>query len=118
MFQSMRHDHLVELPAITSIATSLGARQPGELTFDIVRHNVTDLVAVTDKEAVAAAFDLLEHEKLLVEPAASCCLAALTSGKIQVKKGEKVAVVICGANSSLLELLKWGRDYSLDPLPS
>jgi threonine dehydratase len=114
MVQSVHAGRLVELPVISSIVTSLGARRPGKLTFDIVRDKVADLVTVTDKEAVAAAFELLEHEKFLVEPAASCCLAALTSGKIPIEKGEKVTVIICGANSSFPDLLKWGRDFSLD----
>jgi len=114
MYQSVKEGRLLELPAISSIATSLGARKPGSLTYDIVHRKVTDLVTVSDEEAVAAAFDLLEHEKLLVEPAASCCLAALTGGKIPVKRGEKVVIIICGANSSLQELLKWGRSFNLD----
>ncbi len=114
MYQSVRDGRLVELPAFSSNVTSLGARRPGDLTYDIVRRKVTDLVTVSDKEAVAAAFDLLEQEKLLVEPAASCCLAALVTGKIPVNKGEKVVIIICGANSSLQELLKWGRSFNLD----
>jgi threonine dehydratase len=115
MFQSVEEGHIIELPAITSIVTSLAARQPGQMTFEIVQEYVSDLVTVTDKEAVAEALVLLEYDKLLVEPAASCCLAALSSGKISFNSGEKVVVIMCGGNISLADLQNWSQRFSLLP---
>ena len=85
MTQSYKNGRITALPAITSIANTLGARTPGERACEIVREYVSDVQAVSDAEAVAALLDILEYEKLLVEPAMSCCLAALTSGKIPSK---------------------------------
>src|SRR4051812_23661738 len=67
---------LVELPAITSIARTLGAPKVSELTYGLVRELVEEVVVVEDTEAVRALFFLLERTKHLTEPAAACCLAA------------------------------------------
>jgi threonine dehydratase len=115
MYQSVEEGQIIELSAITSIVTSLAARQPGQMTFEIVKKAVSDLVTVSDKEAVAEALILLENDKLLVEPAASCCLAALTSGKVSIQAGEKVVVIMCGGNISLADLQNWSQRFSLSP---
>ncbi|MEP6986725.1 MAG: threonine/serine dehydratase [Chloroflexota bacterium] len=107
MSQSRLAGQIVELPAITSIATSLGARRTEQPQFDFVTRNAADLVTVSDAMAVQAMTELLQEEKLLVEPAASCTLAALTQGKIQVKPNSNIAVVLCGANIALDNLLEW-----------
>lgn len=107
MYQSVQAGQIVELPAITSIVNSLGARRPGELPFAIVSRYAADVVRVTDEQAMASLFELLDHDKLLVEPAASCCLAALTLGHIPLRPGERAAVVLCGANLTLDQALQW-----------
>lgn len=107
MFQSLQAAMPIELPAITSIVTSLAARRPGVLTYEIVSERISDLVTVTDYEAVTAALELLDQEKILVEPAAACCLAALQSGKISYGSGEKIGVIMCGANITVMDLLNW-----------
>jgi threonine dehydratase len=101
MAQSVKAGQIVELPAITSIAETLGAKKTEPRQFEIVRHHAEALVAVPDRDAVAALVALLDHEKLLVEPATSCSLAALTGGLIPVQPGENVVVIVCGANVSL-----------------
>jgi threonine dehydratase len=47
------------------------------------------------------------EEKLLAEPATACCLAALALGKILVAPGERVAVILCGANVSSRKVCEW-----------
>jgi threonine dehydratase len=101
MFQSVRAGKIVELAAITSVAETLGARKTEPTQFNIVSHNATDLVTVSDSSAMRALREILEREKLLVEPAASCSVAALDEGKIGICPGENVAVVLCGANVDL-----------------
>jgi len=109
MYQSIQAGTIVELPAITSIATSLGARRTEQTQFEIVNEYAKDVVAISDEMAVEAILELLNEEKLLVEPAASCTLAALTQGKIQVKSGANVAVITCGANVTLDDVLRWNK---------
>lgn len=107
MAKSVAAGEIVELPAITSIAESLGARRTTERPFEIVRRYASDLVTVTDDEAIRALVEVLRHEKLLVEPATSCCLAALSGGTIALQPGERVAVILCGANVSLDKVAQW-----------
>ncbi len=111
MNQSIKVGTIIELPAITSIAESLGAKRTEELTFKIVQKGISQLVTVEDKSAVKSIFELLEQEKVLAEPAASCCLAALTEGKIHFSPGSKIVVVVCGANVSLDKLALWRQKY-------
>ena len=113
MTQSYKNGRITALPAITSIANTLGARTPGERAYEIVREYVSDVQAVSDAEAVAALLDILENEKLLVEPAMSCCLAALTSGKIPSKPNENVVVIVCGGNATLSDVDRWRRQFDL-----
>ncbi len=61
--------------------------------------------------AVQAMVETLNHEKLLVEPAAACTLAALTTGAIAVKPGENVVAILCGANVTLDELMGWREQF-------
>jgi threonine dehydratase len=50
-------------------------------------------------EAIAEAQKVLWREaRMLVEPGGACALAALLSGVYRPEPGEKVAVLLCGAN--------------------
>jgi threonine dehydratase len=107
MFQSRRAGRIIELPAITSLAETLGARKTEPAQFDIVMRHVTDLVTVSDASAVSALVEILETEKLLTEPAASCSVAALIEGMIGTKSRENIIVVLCGANVASTNLCNW-----------
>jgi len=107
MYQSRKAGRIVELPAITSIAETLGARRTERTQFEIVSKYVADLVTVPDIAAIRALVTILQEEKLLTEPATSCSVAALLDGKIPVKPGENVVVVLCGANVAHEEVLEW-----------
>lgn len=109
MHRSVTAGRIVELPAITSIAETLGARKTGSVQFDIVANLVPELAVVPDAAAIESLLQLLREDKLLVEPAASCAVAALVTGKIRVRPGEDVVVVLCGANVSLDSVLGWSR---------
>lgn len=113
MTQSFHNARITTLPAITSIANTLGARAPGKRHFDIMQRYAADIVAVSDAQAVAALLDILDKEKLLVEPAMSCSLAALTTGQIPVTHGENIVVIVCGGNVTLSDVSKWRQEFGL-----
>jgi threonine dehydratase len=104
MSKSLEAGHVVAIPSITSIATSLGATKVTERTFQIVKDKVGKLVQVTDEEAIRDLKIILEKDKLLVEPASSCNLSAIVSDNFPGLKGKKVAVILCGGNFSLEQL--------------
>jgi threonine dehydratase len=106
--QSFKRGHLVTLPAITSIAKTLGAKQTTETTLARIKAVVNDMQTVTDQEALEALYFLLEKEKILVEPATSCSLAALLQQKFDLSNVTKIGIILCGANVSISELKGWG----------
>lgn len=107
MAASLKAGHIVELPAITSIADSLGARKTAERQFEIVSKYADTVAVVTDEEAIASLLEVLSEDKILVEPAAACSLAALTNGKIRVQADETIVVILCGGNISLDKVSEW-----------
>lgn len=114
MFQSWKAGEIIELPAITSIAETLGARKTEATQFEIVSNHVSDLVTVSDESAICALLEILEAEKLLTEPATSCSVAALIQGRIPIRPGENVVVVLCGANVAFEYIRQWAAGTRRD----
>ncbi|HET8556900.1 MAG TPA: pyridoxal-phosphate dependent enzyme [Gaiellaceae bacterium] len=80
-----------------TIADGLQAPEPGELTFEVNRRLVDEIVTVTDGEIVDAMTFLFDRLKLVVEPSGAVGVAALLSGKLEAR-GSQVGVVISGGN--------------------
>ncbi|MEM8632451.1 MAG: serine/threonine dehydratase [Pseudomonadota bacterium] len=79
-------------------ANALGASQIGALSFELARQVGLESVLVSDAAIVEAQTVLWRQGRQLVEPAGAAALAALRSGAYQPKPGERVAVLVCGAN--------------------
>lgn len=109
MSKSIKANEIIELKEISSIADSLGAKKTESTNFEIIRKHVDQIAVVSDKETVEASLALLESDKVLAEPAASCCIAALENGSIPSKECENIVVIICGANISLSKLLGFNK---------
>ena len=80
-------------------ADSLGARRIGNLAFLIAQPYVESVVLVTDEEIRSAQRNLWDRLRILTEPGGATALAGLLSGKYQAKPGERVGVIVCGANT-------------------
>lgn len=79
-------------------ADSLGARRIGVLAWEITQQQVRDALLLPDEAIRAAQLRLWKELKLAVEPAAALPLAALQTGAYQPCAGEKVCLIVCGAN--------------------
>lgn len=79
-------------------ADSLGAARVGDHTFPIVRDHVERMVLVDDGEIRAAQRALWDDLHLIVEPGGATAFAAVRSGAYPVSAGERVCVVLSGAN--------------------
>ena len=104
MAQALEAGKIVELPAITSIAKTLGAPSVGRLTFELAKKYFRSVTVVDDSEAVLELFYLLDKIKVLAEPAASCTLAAAERLKENFSRSSKVVLVLCGGNIGLDDL--------------
>lgn len=111
MAQAVAAGRIVDLPAITSIARTLGAPRVSEFTLRHVRELVDEVVVVDDREAVAALEFLLERTKQLTEPAASCTLAAARRQKASFRPDEKIVLLLCGGNVSLADVCRWRTQF-------
>jgi threonine dehydratase len=80
-----------------TIADGLQATEPGELTFEVNRQRVDEVVTVADDEIVDAMIFLFDRLKLVVEPSGAVGVAALLSGRIDAQ-GRSVGVVLSGGN--------------------
>ena len=79
-------------------ADSLGARRVGNLAWAIAQQHVAQAELLSDDAIVAAQRFLWREFKLAVEPAAALPLAALQTGVYRPRAGERVALIVCGAN--------------------
>lgn len=92
----------VEVDSIA--ADSLGASRIGEIAFDVAVRAGVESVLVDDQAIIAARRHLWDHWRMAVEYGAAAALAALHAGAYVPAPGEKVAVVICGANTDPADL--------------
>jgi threonine dehydratase len=107
MSQALKAGHPVELPAITSIAKTLGAPSVSPQTLSLARENLDEVLVVTDEEAVEQLKFILERLKVLTEPAASCTLAAALRLKDRFTNKSNVVLILCGGNLSVEDLCKY-----------
>jgi threonine dehydratase len=81
---------------------ALAPRQVGDLMFPIAQRYV-DTVLVTDDEILAAQAWLWDSARVVAEPAGATAYAALHSGGYRPAAGERVGVVISGANTTAVD---------------
>ncbi len=79
-------------------ADSLGARRIGDIAWQVTQRHVRDALLLPDEAIRDAQRWLWKEMKLLVEPAAALGLAALQTGVYAPRPGERVALIVCGAN--------------------
>jgi len=104
MSQALEAGKPVTLPAITSIAKTLGAPAVSETTLALAQKNLESVTVVTDDEAVEALNFIAERLKVITEPAASCTLAAAEKLKSNFNSDSNVVLIFCGGNTSLSDI--------------
>ncbi len=85
----------IEVPR--TIADGLQSQEPGELTFEVNRRRVDEVVTVSDDEIRNAMTFLFDRMKLVAEPSGAVGVAALLSGRLDAR-GREVGVVLSGGN--------------------
>jgi len=95
---SLRTGKSIEVAASQSIADGISVKQMGMKTFDVIKRHVESVALVSEEHITASILMLMERKKILAEGAGATPLAALLGGTIQLKKGEKVVLVISGGN--------------------
>jgi threonine dehydratase len=88
----------VEIESDMTVADGIRVTRTGDHTYPAIRDLVEEVVLVDDDDIVSAICILLERKKVLAEGAGAAPLAALLSGKVPYRAGEKIVLIICGGN--------------------
>jgi len=111
MVESLRAGRVVDIVEEPTLADALaGGIKPNQYTFELIQKTVDETVLVSEQEIAAAMAFALERHHLVVEGGGAVGIAALMSGKLQ-HLGERVAVVISGANVDMPLLLRVVQDH-------
>ena len=96
MYESVKQNERRLTGGDRTIADGISVKMPGEITFEIIKNLIDEIVLVDDDEITKAMFLLMERMKFVVEPAGAVGLAYLISKK--PSPGKKVVVVLAGGN--------------------
>ena len=120
MYNSVKDGKIEALTGVSTIADGIAVKQPGENTFRYVSDYVDEIALVSDDEVSSAILALIEKQKMIAEGAGAVAVAAVMSGKFDLK-GKRVVAVVSGGNIDVTSLsrvidrglLNSGRSTSL-----
>jgi threonine dehydratase len=108
MKRSVEMGSLQVVKAGYTIADGISIKSPGNITFEIIKEFIDDIVLVDDSTIVKTMFLLMERAKLVIEPAGAASLAYLLSKSHDIDdynirtsisdKKKNVVVVLSGGN--------------------
>ena len=98
LFEARQAGEPVDVAVSGIAADSLGARRIGAIAWEVTQRHVRQSLLVPDAAIRHAQLTFWRQLKLAVEPAAALGLAALQTGACQARDGERVCLVLCGAN--------------------
>ncbi|BCJ51238.1 hypothetical protein Asp14428_27130 [Actinoplanes sp. NBRC 14428] len=94
----------MDVPVSGVAADSLGARRVGAIAFETAVTAGLSAVLVDDHAIVEARRRLWDDYRLAVEHGTAAAQAALDSGAYVPEPGERVIVLLCGANTDPSDL--------------
>lgn len=97
LYESVKAGRVVELPGITTRVPTLAALRTEPVNLKIVQRYVDDIVLIEDDDMREAARWLWFEMGLAADMSGAAGIAALLSGRVRPKIGEKVCVLVCGA---------------------
>jgi L-serine/L-threonine ammonia-lyase len=107
---SRQNNHLSSLSEITSIATSLGAKQVARQAYDSCFSHTVISHVVSDLDAVEACLYFLENHRIMVEPACGASLSALLKPVDFLADKKNILVIVCGGAGVTLEQLNTWKE--------
>jgi len=100
LFMALEAGHPVDAPAGGIAADSLAPRSVGRIMFPIAQAHVSHVALVTDEAIVAAQQALWNVLRIVVEPGGAAAFSAVLSRRYQPQPGERVGILVCGANTT------------------
>ena len=91
--------------AVSGVAAdSLGARRLGSIAWEVAQAADVSGLLVDDDAIRAARHQVWDRYRIVLEPGAATPVAALLGGAFRADEGERVAIVLCGANTDPVDL--------------
>lgn len=109
---SLDNKRVTTLERVNTIADGTAVKTPGQLTFDICKDYVDEIITVSDLELMESFLQLVQHHKLVAENSGLLSIAALKKLGVRDKK---VVSVISGGNIDILtisDLVNQGLVYT------
>jgi len=100
LHRALEAGHPVDAEAGGIAADSLAPKQVGRLMFPIAQAFVAQSILVSDAEIQTAQRKLWDVLRIVAEPGGAAAFAALLSGRYRPAPNERIAVVLCGANTT------------------
>jgi len=100
LFRALEAGQPVDAPAEGIAADSLAPKRVGEMMFPIAEAFVERSLLVSDDDIIAAQKALWDRVRIISEPGGAAAFAAILSGRYEPSPGERVAVLVCGANAN------------------
>ena len=98
MKESIDQGHILTVNGKASLADGITVKTPGDVTYELCKKYVDDIVTVDETEIAGAILLLLERVKTVSEGAGAVPVAALMNGKISGIRNKKVAALVSGGN--------------------
>jgi threonine dehydratase len=96
--------HPIDIDVSGIAADSLGARRIGTIAYNVAVRTGVRSVLVTDNAIIAARRLLWDHHRIAIEHGTAAALAALHSNAYRPAAGERIAILLCGANTDPTDL--------------
>ncbi|PAM95680.1 threonine dehydratase [Flavobacterium sp. IR1] len=100
MKTSIENNKNTPLTNIDKFVDGAAVKQVGDLTFEICRNNLADIILVPEGKVCTTILRLYNEEAMVVEPAGALTIAALDLYKDKIK-GKNVVCVVSGSNNDI-----------------
>jgi threonine dehydratase len=109
MQRSVDAGRVVTLDRVDCVIDGLRVKRVGELTFEVVRQFVDEIVTLPDEQIFDAVVWIMHYTKMVPEGAAASTVGALLHGLVKAPAGSRVVCVLSGGNVNLDQLkgLRW-----------
>lgn len=96
---SVAAGEVVTLPKVTTTIPTMGCGRTSEQIYEIAAKHVDEFILLEDAQMADAAKWLWFEFGIAADSSGAAAAAALLTGKVQVNKGDKVCVLVCGAGT-------------------
>lgn len=96
---SLDAGHVVTLDQVTTKVATMACRRTDDALFAHVRGKIDEMILVSDAEMEEAARNLWFEFGVATDLSGAASLAALRSGRLSFRAGEKICALVCGAGT-------------------